>query len=80
MKVTKGKNETWQLAKEGGLDEGIAKIARYFDIKDVCVIVGDKMSYVEERPRRVYRVPATPTTIDYKDVINKTKEQRKYYK
>lgn len=80
MKVTKGKQETWELAKKGGLDEGIAKIAKYFDIKDVCVICGDEMAYVEERPRRVHRVPAIPTSIDYKAVINKTKEQKKYYK
>ncbi|UGO49786.1 hypothetical protein MISHU_38 [Escherichia phage vB_EcoD_Mishu] len=80
MKVKKGKKETWELAKKGGLDEGIAKIAKYFDIKDVCVIVGDEMAYVEEKPRRVHRVPAIPTTIDYKEVINKTKEQKKYYK
>ncbi|HAC8812687.1 TPA_asm: hypothetical protein G0I71_21930 [Salmonella enterica] len=80
MKVTKGKKETWELAKKCGLDEGIAKIAKYFDIKDVCVIVGDEMAYVEERPRKVHRVKAIPTTIDYKAVINKTKEQRKYFK
>ena len=77
MKVTKGKKETWELAKKGGLDEGISKIAKYFDIKDVCVIVGDEMAYVEEKPRRVHRVPATPTTIDYKAFINKTKEQKR---
>lgn len=80
MKVSKGKKETWELAKKCGLDEGIAKIAQYFDIKDVCVISGDEMAYVEERPRKVHRVPAIPTTIDYKEVISKTKEQRKYYK
>ncbi|UXM05344.1 HNH endonuclease motif protein [Salmonella phage F115] len=56
MKVTKGKKETWELAKKCGIDEGIAKIAKYFDIKDVCVIVGDEMAYVEERPRKVHRV------------------------
>lgn len=80
MKITKGKKETWELAKKGGLDEGIAKIAQYFDIKDVCVIVGDEMAYVNEKPRKVHRVPAIPTKIDYKSVIEKTKEQRKYYK
>lgn len=80
MKVTKGKKETWGLAKKGGLDEGIAKIAQYFDIKDVCVIVGNEMAYVEEKPRKVHRVPAIPTKIDYKAVVNKTKEQKKRFK
>lgn len=80
MKISKGKKETWELAKKGGLDDGIAKIAKYFDIKDVCVIVGDEMAYVDEKPRKVVRVPAIPTKIDYKAVINKTKEQKKYYR
>lgn len=80
MKVTKGKKETWELAKKGGLDDGIAKIAQYFDIKDVCVIVGNEMAYVEEKPRKVHRVPAIPKTIDYKAVVNKTKEQKKRFK
>ncbi|QGF21256.1 hypothetical protein KMB89_gp57 [Citrobacter phage HCF1] len=43
------------ISEKGGLDEGIAKIAKYFDIKDVCVIVGDEMAYVEEKPRKVVR-------------------------
>lgn len=80
MKITKGKQETWELAKKGGLDEGIAKIAKYFDIKDVCVIVGNEMAYVQEKPRKVVRVPAIPTKIDYKSILEKTKEQKKYYK
>ncbi|EDV3179093.1 hypothetical protein CSP48_004004 [Salmonella enterica subsp. arizonae] len=80
MRVTKGKQETWELAKKCGLSDGISKIAKYFDIADVCVIYGDEMAYVYERPRKVYRVPAIPTKIDYKGIIKKTREQRKYYK
>lgn len=38
------------------------------------------MTYLHERPRKMHRVPAIPTKIDYKAVIDKTKEQKKYYK
>lgn len=80
MKIVKGKRETWELAKKGGLDEGIAKISKYFDISDVCVIVGDEMAYVNEKPRKVYRVPAVPVRVDSKAIIEKTKEQKKRLK
>lgn len=74
MRVKRGKQETWDLAKRSGLSDGIALIAKYFDIKDVCVIAGDEMAYVDEKPRKVHRVPAIPTKVDSSDIINQTKE------
>lgn len=80
MKVETGKQAVWQHAKECGISEDIARIAKFFDIKDVSIIGNEKMTYLHERPRKMHRVPAIPTKIDYKAVIEKTKEQKKYYK
>lgn len=35
MKVETGKQAVWQHAKECGMSEDIARIAKFFDIKDV---------------------------------------------
>ena len=80
MKVEQGREAVWQHAKECGMSEDIARIAKVFDIKDVSIIGNVKMTYLHERPRKMHRVPAIPTKIDYKAVIEKTKEQKKYYK
>lgn len=61
MKVETGRQAVWQHAKECGLDEGIALIAKHFDIKDVSIIGNGKMTYIEERPRKMHRVPAIPS-------------------
>lgn len=80
MKVEQGREAVWQHAKECGMSEDIARIAKFFEIKDVSIISNWKMTYLHERPRKMHRVPAIPTKIDYKAVIEKTKEQKKYYK
>lgn len=80
MKVEVGRKAVWEHAKELGMDEKIAQIAKMFDIKDVSIIGNGKMTYLHERPRKMHRVPAIPTRIDYKAVVEKTKEQKKYYK
>lgn len=80
MKVETGKQAVWQHAKECGMSEDIARIAKFFDIKDVSIIGNGKMTYLHERPRKMHRVTAIPTRIDYKAVVEKTKEQKKYYK
>ena len=73
IKVSQGKRETWELAKKCGLDEKIALISKYFDIADVCVIGKGEMAYVNEKPRKVVRVPAVPVRVDSKAVIENTK-------
>lgn len=81
MKIETGKQAVWQHAKECGLDKKIALIAKYFDIKDVAIIGNGKMTYIEERPRKVHRVPAVPTGKgDIKALIDETKKERKRYK
>lgn len=80
MKVEQGREAVWQHAKECGMSEDIARIAKTFDLADVSIISNGKMTYLHERPRKMHRVPAIPTKIDYKAVIEKTKEQKKYYK
>ena len=80
MKIETGKQAVWQHAKECGLDEKIALIAKYFEIKDVAIIGNGKMTYIEERPRKVHRVPAVPVRVDSKAIIDKTKEQKKRLK
>lgn len=81
MKVETGRQAVWQHAKECGLDEKIALIAKYFDIKDVSIIGNGKMTYIEERPRKMYRVPAVPTgKTNVAAEIAKFKEPKKRYK
>lgn len=80
MRVEQGREAVWNHAKETGLADDIARIAKTFDLADVSIISNGKMTYLHERPRKMHRVPAIPTKIDYKAVIEKTKEQKKYYK
>lgn len=81
MKVEQGREAVWQHAKETGMAEDIARIAKFFDIKDVSIIGGGKMTYLHERPRKVHRVPAVPTgKIDVSAEIAKFKEPKKRYK
>ena len=81
MKVETGKQAVWQHAKECGMSEDIARIAKFFDIKDVSIIGNGKMTYLHERPRKMHRVPAVPTgKSDVKAIIAETKEVKKRYK
>ncbi len=80
MKVEQGREAVWNHAKECGIAEDIKKIAQYFDIADVSIISGDKMTFLKERPRKMVRVPAVPTKIDFKSVIDSSREQRKRFK
>ena len=81
MKVEQGREAVWNHAKETGMADDIARIAKIFEISDVSIISNGKMTYLHERPRKMHRVPATPTGKDdiYKH-IEKTREQKKYYK
>lgn len=80
MKVEQGREAVWNHAKECGIADDIKKIAQYFDIADVSIISGDKMTFLKERPRKMVRVPAVPTKIDFKSVIDSSREHRKIFK
>lgn len=80
MKVEQGRQAVWDHAKECGIAEDIARIAKYFDIADISIISGDKMTFLNELPRKMHRVPAIPTKIDFKEAMAKIREPRKYYK
>ena len=80
MKVETGKQAVWQHAKECGMSEDIARIAKVFDLADVSIISNGKMTYLHERPRKMHRVPAIPTKIDFKEAMAKIREPKKYYK
>lgn len=47
-----GKREVWEHAKECGISDDIALIAKYFDIKDVSIISNGKISFMEDMPRK----------------------------
>lgn len=74
--VEQGKRAVWEHCKEAGISDDIALIAKYFDIKDICVIYNGKMTFIEERPRKVTRiaVAALPTK-SVKDYIQETKKK-----
>lgn len=80
MKVEQGREAVWQHAKECGLSDDIARIAKIFTISDISIIANGKMTYLNERPRKMYRVPAIPTKIDFKEAMAKIREPKKYYK
>lgn len=80
MKVEQGRQAVWDHAKECGIAEDISRIAKYFDIADISIISGDKMTFLNERPRKMHRAPAIPTKIDFKEAMAKIREPRKYYK
>lgn len=62
-----GRQAVWSHAKETGLADGIALIAKYFDIKDVSIIGNGKITFIEELPRKCHRVPATPGLEFYRE-------------
>ena len=78
--VEVGRQAVWDHCKEAGISDDIALIAKYFDIKDICVIFNGKMTYIHERPRKLIRVPANPVKIDYKACIQATKDAARRYK
>ena len=80
MRVEQGREAVWQHINEMGMAEDIKKIAQYFDIADISVIGGGKMTFLKEKPRKMVRVPAIPTKIDYKAAMAKIREHKKYYK
>lgn len=80
MKVEQGREAVWKHINEMGMAEDIKKIAQYFDIADISVIGGGKMTFLKEKPRKMVRVPAIPTKIDFKEAMAKIREPRKYYK
>ena len=80
MKVEQGREAVWNHAKETGMADDIALIAKFFDLADVSIISNGKMTYLHERPRKMHRVPAIPTKIDFKEAMAKIREPKKYYK
>lgn len=81
MKVEQGREAVWQHAKECGLSDDIARIAKIFTISDISIIANGKMTYLNERPRKMYRVPAIPTgKIDVSAEVAKFKEPKKHWK
>lgn len=80
MKVEQGREAVWQHINEMGMADDIKKIAQYFDIADISVICGGKMTFLKEKPRKMHRVPAIPTKIDFKEAMTKIREPRKYIK
>lgn len=80
MKVEQGREAVWKHAKETGIADDIARISKVFDLADVSIISSGKMTYLHERPRKMHRVPAIPTKIDFKEAMAKIREPKKYYK
>ena len=72
-----GKREVWEHAKECGISDDIALIAKYFDIKDVSIISNGKISFMEDMPRKMHRVPATPSFEFYREEGKRIERERK---
>lgn len=73
MEIKQGKAEVWQHAKECGIDQDIALIAKYFEIKEVNIFTpdnGGKLTFIDQRMVKRHRVAvATKSTATTKDMI-----------
>lgn len=67
MIVKTGRAEVWAHCGEAGLQDDIKMISKYFDIDDISVVYGDKFTYMNNRPRKYVRVPATPSLAMYRE-------------
>lgn len=54
--VESGREAVWRHAKEAGISGDIARIAKFFDIKDISIVFNGKFTFLHERPRRVTRI------------------------
>lgn len=70
LKVEQGKRAVWEHAKEAGMGDDITLIAKYFDIKDICIIYNGKMTFIDERPRKCVRIAvAAKPDIELKHLV-----------
>lgn len=67
MIVKTGRAEVWQHCSEAGLQDDIKMIGKHFDIDDISVVYGNKFTYMNKRPLKYHRVPATPSLAMYRD-------------
>lgn len=84
MKIESGKQAVWQHAKESGMSDDIALIAKYFDIKEVNIFTpenGGKLTFIEQRlPKKERIAVATKTSLTTKEVISRAKAENKRLK
>lgn len=67
MILKTGRDEVWAHCGEAGLQDDIKMISKYFDIDDISVVFDGKFSYMNQRPRKYVRVPATPSLAMYRE-------------
>lgn len=58
MEIERGRAAVWKHAEEAGMQDDIKRIAAVFDIADIAIITPDKMTYLDQKPRKVTRVRA----------------------
>ena len=80
MIVETGRAAVWQHAKEAGISDDIVKIAKHFDIKDISIIFGGKLTYLHERPVKRTRVATRAEADALKMFIHESKQLKNYYK
>lgn len=68
----------WQHCKEAGIDGDIATIAKHFDIAEINVYTPGKLTYINDRMRKMVRINvATESGVKLKDLIAKSKGGRR---
>lgn len=67
MILKTGRAEVWAHCGEAGIQDDIKMISKYFDIDDISVVFNGKFSYMNQRPRKYVRVPATPSLSMYRE-------------
>lgn len=56
-----GRKAVWQHAKECGIADDIAMIAKHFDIVEVNIFANGKFTYIENHLRKMHRIVAVPS-------------------
>lgn len=81
MEILQGKQAVWQHAKDAGMSEDIALIARYFEINEVNIFTpenGGKLTFIEQRMPKYHRVAvAAKSGLTTKDLLAEAKQERK---
>lgn len=79
MDIKQGRQAVWTHAQEVEMDDFIRKVSAAFPdaIDDVAIYSYGRLSYVNNIPPKVIRVPALPVKIDSKAVMAETRRVKR---
>lgn len=79
MITESGRQAVWQHAQECGIADDIKQIAKFFEISEVNIFANGKFTYINDKLRKMIRVPAHPSPEFFKgtakEAIKDAKQQ-----